>query len=246
MAGMKKNPRRPLRSLLLVLVVSSCLPFLGARWDDPYFSEWKRIEAIREVAESLRYVGSEYPSDLSAICTGAPRYGQLCDTEGEVPVRDRWGNEIWYEPSATQYRIGSAGPDGERGTPDDLEIDTTVERKRISGLAGCYLVEPLDAHDHDERLLMLDTARIDFLSSERKAWAPSPEPFPQPKWHPWRHDSIVVTWARVQEVVDLRLVPEADTLHGVVHSPTGFRTWWDHAVPFSIIALRIDCDAARR
>lgn len=196
-----KNPRRPLRSLLLVLVVSSCLPFLGSRWDDPYFSEWKRIEALREVAEPLRYAGGEYPSDLSAICTGAAQYGQLCDAEGDVPVRDRWGNEIWYEPSATQYRIGSAGPDGEHGTPDDLEIDTAVERKRISGLAG---------------------------------------------WHRWRHDSIVVTWAKVQDVVDLRLVPEADTVHGVVHSPTGFRTWWDHAVPFRIIALRIDCDAARR
>jgi hypothetical protein len=89
---------------------------------------------------------------------------------------------------------------------------------------------------------VLDTARIDFLGSERKAWAPSSEPFLQPKWHPWRQDSLVVTWARLEEVVDLRLLLQADSLRGVIHSPTGYKQWWNHAVPFPVIAIRIDCE----
>lgn len=136
---------------------------------------------------------------------------------------------------------GTAGPDGERGTPDDLEIDSAAERERVQRSAGCFLIEPEDSHDHMRRLLVLDTARIDFLSSERKAWGPSPEPFQSAKWHPWRHDSVVVTWAKPQDVVDLRLLPKADSLRGVVHSPTGFESWWDHTVPFPVIGHRIDC-----
>lgn len=227
-----------LTGLALALVASCAAP----RVDDPYFSVWKRIEIIREVAESLRYEAGEYPSDLAAICADSSRSDLLCDSSGDLMIRDRWGGEIWYEPTTDRYRIGSYGPDGERNTADDLEIDYAVEHERVIRSAGCYLIEPDDLHNHIDRLLVLDTARIDFLSSERRAWGGSPAYFERPKWHPWRHDSLVVTWARPRDVVDLRLLPRADSLSGVLHSPTGYEKWWDHALPFSVVAVRVDCE----
>lgn len=128
------SPRRWLAACLLLLAASSCA---GPRADDPYFSEWKRIEAMREVAESLRYEVGEYPSDLAAICEGASQYNLLCHSTGEVPIQDRWGGQIWYEPTEAHYRVGTAGPDGERGTPDDLEIDSAAERERVQRGVRC-------------------------------------------------------------------------------------------------------------
>lgn len=238
------DPHRRMGFSVLVLAVSSCLPFLGSAQDDPYFSVWKRIEAVREVAESVRHVAGEYPSDLSAMCPEPSGHDRFCDSLPDALVRDRWGHEIWFESSEAHYRIGSLGPDGLRGTPDDLEIDSAIEGDRVSAFSGCYLIEPDDPHHHEKRLLVLDTARIHFLSSERRAWVPSPERLSVPKWHPWRQDSVLVTWGETREVMDLRLFPRADTLGGVAHSPTGVRDLWGHTVPFPVKAVRIACDAA--
>jgi len=232
--------RRALPFCLTLAV--ACLPFVGPAGEDPYFSAWKRIEGFREVAESLRIETGHYPGDLAEICQDRPQYRLLCDPVDGAPRRDRWGNEIWYEPIGSTYRIGSPGPDVQRGTADDLEVSTEEELIRVRELAGCYLVEPNDEHEHEDRLLVLDTARMNFLSSERAGWAPSPEPFGRPKWHPWRKDSVVVTWAAVGSVVDMRLLPVSDTLRGVLHSPTGTAQWWDHELPFLVSAKPIDCD----
>lgn len=37
---------------------------------------------------------------------------------------DGWGQPIVYEPAPSSFRLVSSGPDGRRGTPDDVVIDS--------------------------------------------------------------------------------------------------------------------------
>ena len=50
----------------------------------------------------------------------SPRYIPL------PPRFDLWGKEFDYDGSATSYRLASAGPDGKKGTKDDLVLENGV------------------------------------------------------------------------------------------------------------------------
>jgi hypothetical protein len=41
--------------------------------------------------------------------------------------QDAWGSDFVYEPSDTAFRLRSAGPDRQFGTPDDIEVSGSVD-----------------------------------------------------------------------------------------------------------------------
>lgn len=71
-----------------------------------YQKERGQFAATDEITELLDYLS---PRFLSA----APRF-------------DLWGKEFEYRGSASSYRLSSAGPDGKKGTKDDLSIENGV------------------------------------------------------------------------------------------------------------------------
>jgi hypothetical protein len=56
----------------------------------------------------------------------SPRYIPL------PPRFDLWGKEFEYDGTATNYRLVSAGPDGKKGTSDDLVLENGIVKSEIS------------------------------------------------------------------------------------------------------------------
>lgn len=73
-----------------------------------YQKERGQFAATDEIAELLDFLSPRY---LSA----APRF-------------DLWGKEFEYKGSSSAYRLSSAGPDGKKGTKDDLLIENGIVR----------------------------------------------------------------------------------------------------------------------
>lgn len=241
-------PRRSrVLGALLVLTVVGCFQSLGGpvapAGDDVYVSEWQRIEAVREYVEGARALDGALPMSLEGLCTGSSANPWLCESGEERATRDRWGNPLVYTVLADgAYRIGTRGPDGLIGSEDDLTVDSDEELERVRGSAGCYVFELPDGEGElVRRLLALDTTRFSQLRAEWEAFGTAPPDAVPPKWHPWRHDSILVSWTSVSKVLDLRLVLSSDSLVGVAHSPTGMATWWDQPLPFEVRGARLDC-----
>lgn len=68
-----------------------------------------------EVDEYLAQNG-QLPADISVL------------TLDPALLTDYWGNDYDYRPQvgSTQYSIVSAGPDGQMGTADDIEVNTST------------------------------------------------------------------------------------------------------------------------
>lgn len=237
----------------LLLVTCGCIPFVAggggeSERSDPYYSEWQRIEAIREFVDGWREQNGALPASLAELCSGSSeRRSWLCQEGAERATRDRWGNEFRYEPLDGSYRIGTSGPDGIHGSDDDLSVHSADEMHRVRALSGCYRLQLPDTHgDTIQRLLILDTVRVRALRAEWRAFASVADAgSPRPKWHPWRSDSILVSWTAVASIVDLRLVAFGDSISGQVDSPTAVPTWWNRTVPFRIDGVRVDCRTLR-
>ncbi|MFQ5701914.1 MAG: type II secretion system protein GspG [Acidobacteriota bacterium] len=78
-----------------------------------------RLERLRAVLERYRIDHGEYPAGDSLAAIGdrlVPQYTPRLET------RDSWGNDLSYESSGGSYTIVSSGPDGARGTPDDIRL----------------------------------------------------------------------------------------------------------------------------
>lgn len=231
---------------LVVLSATCARPFGGPSAPggaDVYFSEWQRIEAVREYVERQRADVGALPTSLDGLCAGADRNAWICGGGVGAATRDRWGNTLFYErTNATTYQIGTGGPDGELGTDDDLIVHSEHELDRVHRYAGCYAFEVPDRSGRPaRRIVALDTARVSALRAEWQAFGTAPPDAVTPKWHPWRHDSLLVSWAEVSRVLDLRLEVSGDSVTGVVHSPNGFSTWWDQPLPIDVRGVRLDC-----
>ena len=62
-----------------------------------------------------------YPASLSALTSGSTPYLKLTN------LTDGWKHPIWYAvpgPNGKPYSLYSAGPDGEAGTQDDIDVWT--------------------------------------------------------------------------------------------------------------------------
>jgi len=79
------------------------------------------IKQVEQRIESQRVINSstELPDDLEALTQGPnPPF------EDESKIEDPWGNKyIYKKQSSHEYTVYSAGPDGQRGTEDDIKPD---------------------------------------------------------------------------------------------------------------------------
>ncbi|HEX9886224.1 MAG TPA: hypothetical protein VGA70_07035 [Longimicrobiales bacterium] len=45
-------------------------------------------------------------------------------------LQDQWGGDIWYQLTRSSFTVGSNGPDGTRGSEDDLTVTREVQNAR--------------------------------------------------------------------------------------------------------------------
>lgn len=242
-----RHVRRPGTALVLTIGLWGCFASLGGSpgvvRTDVYFSEWQRIEAVREFVEGWRIEHGAPPRSLAGLCAESTANSWLCREGRDGATRDRWGRALHYVtlPSGG-YSVGTAGPDGVVGNDDDLIVRSDSELARVRLLAGCYGFDvPDDSGAMVRRVLSLDTIRFSALRAEWRALGTAPAEAVPPKWHPWREDSVLVSWAEVSRVLDLRLAVRGDSILGVAHSPGGVSTWWDQPLPFEVRGARLDC-----
>lgn len=79
------------------------------------------IQQVEQLIENQRMLNSstELPDDLEELTQGPDPL-----VEDESKIEDPWGNKYIYEKqSSSEYTVYSAGPDGQRGTEDDIKLE---------------------------------------------------------------------------------------------------------------------------
>lgn len=76
------------------------------------------MRMLAEALESYRQERGGYPEVTGDALTFELEQEGLIGTE-QMPV-DGWGNELVYEVHRPEYTLASMGPDGRRGTDDDI------------------------------------------------------------------------------------------------------------------------------
>lgn len=113
---------RLLGLLVLLLVAVLLVPALRERaapqidWALGPLYRWEtknRLNEIHRVLAREHATGGTLPSAREF-----PEY--LRNREGEEAVHDRWGEPFFLEVDRGSFRVGSAGPDREQGTGDDI------------------------------------------------------------------------------------------------------------------------------
>lgn len=109
--------------------------------------QWESFELIeeavkREKARRTTALLNQFAAGLKAYQQANGQYaatdkiGELLDylSPRYIPLPPRvdlWGKEFDYDGSATAYRLVSAGPDGRKGTKDDLILENGVVKSDI-------------------------------------------------------------------------------------------------------------------
>ncbi len=109
--------------------------------------QWESFELIeeavkREKARRTTALLNQFAAGLKAYQQANGQYaktnkiGELLDylSPRYIPLPPRvdlWGKEFDYDGSATTYRLVSAGPDGRKGTNDDLILENGVVKSDI-------------------------------------------------------------------------------------------------------------------
>jgi len=79
------------------------------------------IQQVEQLVESQRMLNAstELPDSLEELTQGEDPL-----VEDESKIEDPWGNRYIYEKTSdANFRVYSAGPDGQRGTEDDIKLD---------------------------------------------------------------------------------------------------------------------------
>lgn len=82
----------------------------------------RRAVAKSRAARILRVMASDY-------ATGQPlpqeqEFGRWFETRlPDLDRTDPWGNSYWFQRTRDTLTVGSSGPDGRRGTDDDITHD---------------------------------------------------------------------------------------------------------------------------
>jgi general secretion pathway protein G len=77
------------------------------------------INQLDQIVQTHYMLNNKMPSNLEELTEGDDPL-----IKDESKLKDPWGNKYIYERSGgTNYKIFSAGPDGQRGTKDDVRAD---------------------------------------------------------------------------------------------------------------------------
>ena len=104
--------------LIVALGVALAIPSTRARITEPVIERInleitpRRLEMIATRLEEERGLGRPIP-DSEALGTWLLRNTSLS-------AEDPWGNRYFVQQRSDGFIVGSNGPDGERGTPDDM------------------------------------------------------------------------------------------------------------------------------
>ena len=113
--------------LLVALGIAMAVPSSRARLVEeatPVLDSFKarlvpsRLEAMADQLEVRIGRGESFPANFN---------GWLDRSYSGIP-EDPWGQYYYLETSRRRFTVGSAGPDGEKGTPDDIEVERRLGR----------------------------------------------------------------------------------------------------------------------
>ena len=122
-----------LRTLLILLVVVGGVALVGVRNVRAKIARC-RIEAAREMSESLCYMVENYmcdhrmnepPKDLRVLLEIDRNNNEPYLAGGERFLDDPWGNPYRLVCEGKRWRVVSNGPDGVLNTEDDIFFEKT-------------------------------------------------------------------------------------------------------------------------
>jgi hypothetical protein len=113
--------------LLVALGIAMAVPSSRARIieeSEPVLNKFRarlvprRLEVMADQLESRIGRGEAFPGNFN---------GWL-NRSFSGPAQDPWGAYYYLETGRRSFTVGSLGPDGEKGTPDDIELERDLPR----------------------------------------------------------------------------------------------------------------------
>jgi len=122
--------KRLILLLFAAFAVAMAVPSSRQQIQDNVFTPISDEIGRRLVPRRLRAMGDQLDARLGRGEGLPPGFEGWLRVYYSGPETDPWGNTWYLIPARTTYTIGSMGPDGERGTDDDLTETRSLPRRR--------------------------------------------------------------------------------------------------------------------
>lgn len=122
-----RRRRRSIRGLTLleILVVVAIMALIAAAVGVGSFRYWREAQIKTATFGARTIRGAVKSWWVMGDKQGCPTVNELIEDRAldeDSPRKDPWGKPWRIECSGEQVSVGSDGPDGERGTPDDIRV----------------------------------------------------------------------------------------------------------------------------
>lgn len=87
------------------------------------------VKSLSEAVTSYYIKNKKLPNSLNQLVEGSDDDPPILEG-GEGALIDPWDNEYTFETHGKRFVIISAGPDGEKGTEDDIRSDKSSKQKK--------------------------------------------------------------------------------------------------------------------
>ena len=103
-------------------IIDKVEPYLGSAGQISTRSTLKRLADDLETAAGAAWPRGGYPEQGG--------FDEWLMAEKGSTLQDQWGGDIWYQLMRASFTVGSSGPDGVRGSEDDLTVTREREATR--------------------------------------------------------------------------------------------------------------------